>query len=404
MKVIVGSPVWSLNGVNVFSANLVRGLHDKGVAAELLLTYPGMRDDKPMPLPGDIPISRLAVNRNDGWKRRWWALIQYLEQRAPCVYLPNYDFWYSGISPKLSREVIIIGIAHSDDPEHYEHVQRLGPYWNGIVAVSRHIYDQIETFFPELAGRLTAIPYGVECPQEYVGKKSPESGPLRIVYHGILKQAQKRIMDLSKIAAELSRRNLNYELTIIGGGPEKEVLEAALRPHIDRGCVRFTGIMAHAQIGKALIDQDVFLMTSEFEGLPNALLEAMAYGCVPVATDIRSGIHEVIENGEEGFIVPVGRTDAFADRLMLLAEDPIKREKMAMKAYERVKGEFSLEAMTYAYLHLFEKAVEETNRGDFKRMEGKILPPPFFTWKDYLPPTIRAAASQIRRSIPNRGF
>ncbi len=71
MNVIVSSPVWSLNGVNVFSANLVRGLREKGVAAELLLTCPGMPDDKPMPLPGDIPISRLAVNRNDGWKRRW---------------------------------------------------------------------------------------------------------------------------------------------------------------------------------------------------------------------------------------------------------------------------------------------------------------------------------------------
>ncbi len=331
-------------------------------------------------------------------------MIQYLEQRAPCVYLPNYDFWYSGISPKLSRDVIVIGIAHSDDPEHYEHVQRLGPYWNGIVAVSRHIHDQIETFFPELAGRLTTIPYGVECPRKSVVMERTESGPLRIVYHGILKQAQKRIMDLPKIAAELTRHQLNYELTIIGGGPEEEKLEAALRPHIDRGCVRFTGIIAHAQIGKTLIDQDVFLMTSEYEGLPNALLEAMAHGCVPVVTDIRSGVHEVIEDGEEGFIVPVGEVDAFVARLMLLAEDPIKREKMAVKAYERVKGEFSLESMTCAYLHLFEKAVEEANRGDFKRMEDKILPPPFFTWKDYLPPAIRAAAGQMRRSFPNKGI
>ena len=55
-----------------------------------------------------------------------------------------------------------------------------------------------------------------------------------------------------------------------------------------------------------LEQQDAYILTSEFEGMPNALNEAMARGCVPVVTDIRSGIPELVRYGVNGYRVPVG--------------------------------------------------------------------------------------------------
>ena len=57
-RVIVTSPVWSLNGVNVFSANLVRGLRSSGFDARIRLTGVSYRERKPMPVPADIPVEQ----------------------------------------------------------------------------------------------------------------------------------------------------------------------------------------------------------------------------------------------------------------------------------------------------------------------------------------------------------
>ena len=94
-NVIVASPIWSLNGVNVFSANLVRGLQERGISARILLTQPNKHDSKPMKLPSDIPVDKLPVEDNDIYSVRWSAMIRYLEECAPCIYIPNYDFEHS---------------------------------------------------------------------------------------------------------------------------------------------------------------------------------------------------------------------------------------------------------------------------------------------------------------------
>src|SRR5207237_10762962 len=71
MRVVVTSPVWTLNGVNTFSASLVRALRDRGVDASLLLTGVDWRDPKPLPLPADLPITSLALPAVATWPARW---------------------------------------------------------------------------------------------------------------------------------------------------------------------------------------------------------------------------------------------------------------------------------------------------------------------------------------------
>ena len=61
MRVLVTTPVWSLNGVNTFSAGLVRRLRERGIDASLLLTGVDWRDTKPLPMPEDIPVASLRL-------------------------------------------------------------------------------------------------------------------------------------------------------------------------------------------------------------------------------------------------------------------------------------------------------------------------------------------------------
>jgi len=80
----------------------------------------------------------------------------------------------------------------------------------------------------------------------------------------------------------------------------------------------------------------VFAMPSRSEGLPMALLEAMAYGMAVAATEV-GGIPEVLDSGEEGLLVPSEQPAALADALCRLADDSALRQRLAQGARSRVE-------------------------------------------------------------------
>lgn len=398
------SPVWSLNGVNVFSASLVRGLRDEGVDAQLLITLPDMHDPKPMPWPTDIPVETLPVRGGAGWPARWRAMKGYLEERAPCVYLPNYDFWHSCVSPRLSQGVGVVGIVHSDDPQHYEHVARLGGYWNAIVAVSPEIAERTAALDPSLVPRLRTIPYGVEVPAAFPPRDRRPAAPLRIVYHGVLKRAQKRILDLVAVVAALQQQGVPVRLTVIGGGPDEGRLRSAVATLPDPDAVQFLGIVSHAELSPLLAQQDAFVLTSSFEGLPLALLEAMAQGCVPVVSDVRSGVPGLVRDGYNGFRVPVGQVGAFAVRLAVLHRNRSLGREMARNAHRTiVEGGLRIGDMVRRYASLFDQVLREADSGAYRRPRGIIHMPPVLTWKDLMPAPLRSAGRWLlRRNLEQR--
>jgi len=382
-KVIITSPRWHLNGINALSANLARGLLNSGVRVKILLTqmdrckyYP----DKEMPQPFDIPFETLPVKvkNNKYWESHWKAIMDYLEQQSPCIYIPNYDYGHSCVSPKLSNRIQIVGIVHSDDPWHYEMVCRLGRYWDAIVAVSKTIHDTVSELDQTFSKRLFTIPYGVYVPDGMPKRPNDQNSPIRLVYTGRLIQHQKRILDIPKIAELLASRRVPFELTIVGNGPQEKQLINALKNLIRQNIVKFLGVINNDGIYNVLAKNDVFVLTSEFEGTPISLLEAMGRGCIPVVTDIRSGIPELVEDGVNGYRVPVGDIQMFADRIAKLQREAHLRQEMALKAYEKVRnGRHRVEDMIQKYMDLFKHVVEESNSGRYSRPKGEIIPPPF---------------------------
>jgi glycosyltransferase involved in cell wall biosynthesis len=380
-NVVVSATSGRLSGVDIFSAHLVRGLRELGQGAHVLMTCPDDSTPDAMTFPADIPVETLPVSRNMPWRKRWKALSDHLEGSAPGIYIPNYDWRNSCISPTLSRKVGIVGIVHSDDPIHYEHVARLGRYWNAVVAVSQTIADRVIQLDPTLAPRLVTIPYGVKVPEALPECIPTAGGALRIVYAGRLVQEQKRVLDLPLIFNALMERGVPAELTIVGSGADEAALKDACGRWAGAGRVRFLGTLPNQQVLQVFEQSDVLLLTSEFEGLPVSLLEAMAHGCVPVVTDIPSGIPELVRSGETGYRVRVGDIAGFADCLANLQSSPAKRRELSAASYTAIRaGGFSVENMVAAYLNLFERVLVEAEVGEFQRPRGHILPPPNSPW------------------------
>jgi glycosyltransferase involved in cell wall biosynthesis len=161
-------------------------------------------------------------------------------------------------------------------------------------------------------------------------------GKLRIALVSRLEPV-KRVGDLLQACALLVARGVDVSAVVAGCGP----LEPALRREVrDRGLadrVRLVGWAPHAP--SLMAAGDVVALTSEKEGMPRSLIEAMALGKPVVATDVL-GTQELVVDGETGFLTPLGDPAALAERISLLGSDPQLRARFGQAAVQRVAKEF----------------------------------------------------------------
>ena len=374
--VFVSVPEWYLGGVSTLSAHLVRGLRARGVETSLLITKPGRASVRKIPYPDGIPIVEvpLEVSVPDPTRRKWVG--RFLEDHQPCVYLTGGDVAMAPLAPALPADVAVVGVLHGDDPVHHAHYRRLGHAWNAAVSVSRHIDVTARALRPDLAARLHLVPPGVPVDPAPASRPAGE-GPLRIIHCGRIQRAYKRILDLVGIAERLEASRVPFILTIAGLGLQLSELARALRRQIDTGTVRLLGLLDPGAVTQELRRHHVFVLTSGRAGPSLSLLEAMEAGCVPVVTDLPSGIPELVEHGVSGFRVPVGDLDAFAAHLALLAGDPGRRDELGRRARETIlAGDHTAERMTAGYLATFERLWAEvlTGRGP-DRTARRARPP-----------------------------
>lgn len=105
------------------------------------------------------------------------------------------------------------------------------------------------------------------------------------------------------------------------------------------------------------LDSSIFALSSQVEGLPMALLEAMSLGCAPISFDIVSGPNEIIDDGKSGFLVEDGDIDSFANKISLLIENKTLRQQIACEAV-KVSQDFSIEKIGNRWLLLLDGLIE----------------------------------------------
>ncbi len=135
------------------------------------------------------------------------------------------------------------------------------------------------------------------------------------------------------------------ELVIVGAGPEARALRAAAPPG-----VRF--VDATTDVRPYLRAADVFLLTSEREGLPVALLEAQACGVPAIAGDV-GAIRRVVEHGANGLVVDEGDLDALQEAVIALACDPLRCRAMGAEARRVAITRFSLDDVARALRRIY---------------------------------------------------
>jgi len=280
--------------------------------------------------------------------------------------------------PLLDPDVATISVAHNDNNAFYEPLWHYHPFIDTAVAVSEEIQRKLVAggMAPE---RVRQIPYGVEPLSEAeiedrCTRPRDSLQPLNIAYVGRVVQEQKRVLEFVPLAANLKSRGVAFQFHIIGDGNDREQLSRTFAASDAADCVKFWGWQTTEGVKDLLRRMDVFLLMSDYEGLPVALLEAMGHGLAPVVSRIASGNAQLVKNEENGYLVDVGDIEGFTNRLERLANSTSTLRKIQRAAWE-MSLEYDVSRMVDRYIRCFEDARAARFSRDYRQRTGGSYPP-----------------------------
>jgi colanic acid/amylovoran biosynthesis glycosyltransferase len=215
---------------------------------------------------------------------------------------------------------------------------------NFIVCISDFCRSQVLRITPGLCDeRLEVVRLGVDCAALQPPVPAGEAGnpaSFRLVCTGRMVAAKGHRILLAALAPLISD-GVELTCTLIGDGPERRSLEALSARLGISGQVRFLGAQAHHATLAEVARADVFVLASFAEGLPVALMEAMALGVPCISTTI-AAIPELIDDGENGLLVSPANVQALSEALEKLANDPGFRQRLGLSARATVEAHYSL--------------------------------------------------------------
>lgn len=322
------------------------GLAERGLTVHVLVFY---RRDAEYALNPNVHLH--AVAGREKTYRRLGAAEKILRIRAwirriqPDIVLPFVA--YAGIMTMMAAAGQKTGIVETvrNDPKH----ESSGPGMRALRALAirsarRCIVQtegQLRQFPQGMRGRMEVL--GNPVGQEFADAKKVFAQPVirNIVSSGRL-EAQKNHALLLNAFADASQEFPHLRLTIYGEGSLQAELQAQLCRLRLQGRAQICG--PRDDMARALLDADLFVLSSDYEGMPNSLLEAMAVGLPCISTDCPTGPSDLMEDGVSGLLVPAGSREALAGAILRMAGDPSMAIAMGQRARAHILETHSAQA------------------------------------------------------------
>jgi GalNAc-alpha-(1->4)-GalNAc-alpha-(1->3)-diNAcBac-PP-undecaprenol alpha-1,4-N-acetyl-D-galactosaminyltransferase len=273
------------------------------------------------------------------------AVVSFIDKINMCV-----------LTSLLATGIPVV-ISERTDPR----CHRLGPGWSWLRRALYPLADVLVVQTPAVerwaarvlpAKKVRVIPNPVVVPaaQSAPGAKRGH----RVIAMGRL--SREKGFDLLLDGFARSRLPTSgWHLTILGDGPERVALQAQAAALGLKECTRFTGVVTDPFLW--LREADIFVLSSRFEGFPNALLEAMACGLAVIAFDCESGPRAIVRHDRDGLLVSPEDVDALAGALDALAADEELRRRLGAAA-RRVVDRYALPDVAAAWETLIGEVIE----------------------------------------------
>lgn len=310
-------------GYQVFIATEWYGENEFQIDERIVRVHVGLRE-------GDEKKHRLIK-----FLLRIKYLRDFLKKEKPDILIPfARKAVYRGLTAAYFLKIPVLISIRTDPAGHYDRrfdkiqIPFLFPRADGCVFQT----DGARDFFaPRLQKNSRIILNPIH--DKYIGVPEPEKRSRTVVQSGRLVDFKNQPM-LIRAFVKVHAKHPDYDLKIYGGDSfdgTKEILEDLIRENEARDYIRLMG--ASDSLEKDLADAALFAFTSDWEGLPNALMEAMALGLPIVATDCPCGGPATIMTNEvDGLLIPIKDEQALVDGINRLIEDPDLAARLGAKA------------------------------------------------------------------------
>ncbi len=347
-------------GAERVATTLCNAWVQRGHQVTLIATYAGV-DPCFFPLDPAIEVIYLAgtypctFGRSQRSFARLYKLRKILQSQTPDLvlsFLPSANIM--AILAGIGLKIPVI-ISERTDPEFYPQPW----YWKMLC---KHLYQYADLLtvqtqavaakVPQLFNHIQRVavvanplPFGRE---QYV--RQPESNTKTVVSLGRL-TAGKQTEHLMTAFLAVATQYPHWCLKIFGDGPERQKLEYLAQQHPCSGQIIFCGDTKQPWV--ELVNADIFMMTSCFEGFPNALLEALGLGVPSIVYDCPSGPAEITEQGRLARLVPLNDEAGLTTELRSLMADESERLRLSQLASEGVHLKYSRDAVVEVWETLF---------------------------------------------------
>jgi glycosyltransferase involved in cell wall biosynthesis len=290
-----------------------------------------------------------------------WRLARHIRRTGyDVVHTHNWSvFLEGGIAGVLARVPVLIHTVHGSyqalEAGPMQRLKRSLRHWlerrvarrfRHVVAVSDSIREQIPAVVGIEPERLTTVHNGVTNGAACTQAAARGLTFITVGRFDAIKNHELMIQAFAKVAAQFP----TAKLMLVGDGPHRAPLEALVDTLGLESKVELTGF--RSDVAHLLTQADVFLMSSRYEGVSIALLEAMRAGLPAVATRV-GGIPETVIPDQTGLLVASEDTEGFAAAMSALAASPELRRQFGTAAREFQRREFSSSAMLERYGALY---------------------------------------------------
>jgi len=275
--------------------------------------------------------------------------VQEIERLKPDILVINDSPYVMAALPFISQKIIRIPVLHSALPWEADLGLSNQEWWDRVVAVSQSTAKGAA--LRGVGERTSVCLLGVPLPaggSRHVGR--PGKQGISIISVGRVIVQDKRMDRVPVIAKALAERKVDYHWRVLGDGQylptlRRELKELGLLERFD-----LPGSAAPSAVAEALSRADVFVLPSDSEGTPNALLEAMAHGAVPVVSRIDGSTTGIVEHLSNGCLCEPSDPTAFAGAIAELAANQAQLRAQGENAANTIARQFSLEAFTNRFL------------------------------------------------------
>ena len=369
MRVAIVIDSLSRGGAERQALYTVRGLRRQGSDAELLYYYLGSPEDYDLSLAGDARVE--FISKDGGPLGLILRMVRrFRQQKLDVVHsFKNVPCVYGGLAGYLARVPVVIGgyrVEYEDEGVlrlAHRIVNRLQSGWvvnsQAIVeSLVREVGAHREHCFV-VRNAVDPASFRSELSKAEAKEKldiDPECPVVSIVAN---LRPQKNHRMFLEVARKVRETHPQARFLIVGDGTERSLVdgwveELGLAPE-----VRVLGV--RLDVPDILAATDISLLTSDYEGVSNSLLESMGAALTVVSTAY-PGVEELITDGHDGRVTPLRDAPAMAATLRQLIDDPAERSRLGSNAQETIETRYGIDVMTTALLEVYERYREDAGR------------------------------------------